>query len=90
MNLAEISKRMQRLKGWALEQNSIEKIFEFSSFKRAINFVNQVADIAENKEHHPDMIISYRIVRLSLSTHSEKTVTEKDFEVAEEIDKISL
>lgn len=88
MNLQEINKEMAELNGWSLTGSSIEKNFSFGNFKEAIAFVNSVGEIAEDKNHHPDIMISYDQVRLSLTTHSEKGLSKKDFEVAREIDKL--
>jgi 4a-hydroxytetrahydrobiopterin dehydratase len=54
----------------------------------AIAFVNKVAEAAELANHHPDIAINYSQVSISLSTHSESGVTQKDFQLAEVIDKI--
>jgi 4a-hydroxytetrahydrobiopterin dehydratase len=88
MNLAEITEKMSELKAWSLEGNVITKDFEFKDFKEALDFVNKIGEIAEKHEHHPDIVILYNKVRLSLTTHSAKELTEKDFEVAKEIDGI--
>lgn len=86
--LSLISEYMAKLKNWALEEEKIVKDFSFSDFNSAMKFVNKVAEIAEKHEHHPNIQISYNKVRLTLTTHSEKGLTSKDFDVAEEIDKI--
>ena len=88
ITLGEIQRRMQNLNNWALEEQSIVKDYSFPSFKEALDFVNKVGIIAEKQNHHPDILISYNKVRLILTTHSEKGLTEKDFKVAEEIDKV--
>ena len=88
MNLAELTERMKSLKDWSLEGNAIIKDFPFSNFKEALDFVNKVGEIAEENNHHPSIIINYNIVKLSLTTHSAGDLTEKDFLVAEEIDKL--
>mgnify|MGYP001579988291 FL=1 len=88
MNLGEIQKKMEKLKDWALEGSSIIKDVTFSDFKQALEFVNKVGEIAEKNNHHPSIIIDYNFVHLTLTTHSEHTLTDKDFIVAEEIDKL--
>ena len=90
LTLHDIQLGMQNLKNWALDGNSILKEIEFKDFKEAMQFVNKVSEIAENKGHHPDIFIFYNKVRLILTTHSSGGLTEKDFELAEEIDKIDL
>lgn len=88
MNLGEITKNLSKLKNWSLNGQEIEKNFEFNTFKESLAFVNKVGELAEKHEHHPDIIISYNFVRLTLTTHSAKTLTQKDFALAEEIDKL--
>ena len=88
MNLNDIGKRMSELKEWGLEGNAIMKEFEFPDFKEAMIFVNNVALLAEKAVHHPVIIIDYNKVRITLTTHSEKAITEKDFELAKEIDRL--
>ena len=79
---------MSELKGWALEGSAIMKEFSFVDFKASIEFLNKIAEIAEKHNHHPEMIINYGNVRLILTTHEKKGLTEKDFELAKEIDTL--
>lgn len=79
---------MSNLKGWALEGSAIMKEFAFSNFDESIDFVVKVAEISKKHEHHPEIIIDYDTVRLILTTHDENGLTDKDFNVAEDIDKI--
>lgn len=73
---------------WILDDTStkISKEFKFSDFIGAINFVNLVADIAEEEGHHPDIHIFYNKVRLELSTHAIGGLSENDFILAAKID----
>ena len=82
-----IQERLKKLQGWTLKDEAISKLYTWSSFPAAIEFVNQVADMAEQADHHPDILINYRRVRLTLSTHSEGGLTPKDFDLAEKIDR---
>ncbi len=88
LTLGEISTWMKKLNNWSLELNSINKEFEFKEFKESIAFVNKIAEIAEQQNHHPGIIINYGKVRINLTTHHEKALTEKDFQLAEAIDKL--
>ena len=88
LSLKEIQDEMQELRDWFIESSSITKDFSFKDFKESLNFVNKVGEIAEKHDHHPDIMINYNLVRLSLTTHSEKGLTKKDFDVAKEVDKI--
>jgi len=86
--LSTIQERMAKLNNWALEGESIVKDFVFQGFLESVWFVNKVAEIAEKEQHHPDIIINYNNVRLVSTTHSERGLTSKDFDLAEKIDKI--
>ncbi len=79
---------MSNLEGWSLEGESIVRDYEFKDFKEALDFVNKVGEIAEKQNHHPSITLDYNRVRLILTTHEEKGLSEKDFNVAEEIDRI--
>jgi 4a-hydroxytetrahydrobiopterin dehydratase len=82
----EIKKLMDQ---WKENQQEITKTFAFKDFVQAIDFVNKVKDVAESHQHHPDVYIhSYNKVKISLTTHSEGRVTDKDYKVAEELDKL--
>lgn len=82
----EIAKRLEGLAGWKHEGRFITKTFQFSGFLDGIAFVDAVAKIAENEEHHPDISVRYTTVKLSIQTHSEGGVTEWDFSLAERIE----
>lgn len=80
-----------RLEGsaWRLRDAGIERDFESKDFARAVTFVNAVAKLAEDHDHHPDILVhDYRHVRLTLSTHSAGGLTERDFALAEAIDAL--
>ena len=80
--------RLGRLPGWKLVDASIQKQFVFDGFLDGIRFVDRVATIAEASDHHPDIDIRYKRVTMTLSTHSAGGITEKDFALAEQIDKM--
>jgi 4a-hydroxytetrahydrobiopterin dehydratase len=84
----DLKERMKKVPEWELEKKHIERTFEFDDFADAIDFVNSVAEIAEEEEHHPDIDIRYNKVRLVLSTHSKGGLTELDFGLAERIDTL--
>lgn len=81
-----IRQRLEALPGWSREGDEIVKTYEAPSFPDAIAFVTRVADRAEKADHHPDLDIRYRKVRVALSTHSEGGITDKDFALAAEIE----
>lgn len=74
---------------WKTENNTLDKEFVFKNFKEAIDFVNRILPLAEAADHHPDILIhSYKKVKVMLFTHSEGKITEKDYALAEKIDKL--
>ena len=83
----EVEQRLKSLDGWKRDDDEIEKKYEFADFAQAMAFVNRVAQAAEAMDHHPDIEISYNKVEMSLSTHSEGGITQKDFDLAAKIDE---
>jgi len=73
-------------KGWKRRANKLTKEFELPSFRDSIVFVNRVATLADDMDHHPDIDIRYATVTLTLSTHDAGGITEKDLKLAEQID----
>jgi 4a-hydroxytetrahydrobiopterin dehydratase len=73
---------LRLLPGWILMDGSIEKEFHFKSYLDGLDFAYSVGKIAEEQDHHPDILIKWRRVRLTLSTHSVKGLSENDFIVA--------
>ena len=83
----EIEQRLDELGDWERDGDQIVKVFEFDDFVASIKFVNDVANLAERYDHHPDIDIRYNRVKLGLSTHSEGGLTPRDFDVAGEIEQ---
>lgn len=84
-------KKTKLLFSWELVENKtkLEREFIFKNFTQAIEFVNNVAKLAEEQNHHPNIyIFDYKKVKITLHTHSEEKVTSKDYLLAEEINKI--
>ena len=86
LSKVEIQQKLKDTIGWSHAGKALHKKFTFKSFMAAIGFVNRIAEAAEKASHHPDIAVNYNLVTLSLSTHSEGGVTEKDFQLAKEID----
>jgi 4a-hydroxytetrahydrobiopterin dehydratase len=82
----EIKMKLKGIPGWNLKNQEISRLYVFSGFIAAMAFVNPVADLAERMDHHPDILIQYKKVTLTLSTHSEGGLTALDFELAKKID----
>ena len=91
MNESQENKNMKQLPGWILIKEGTHKItkqFKFEDFKKAMEFVNKIADLAESEGHHPDIKIIYSKVRLELFTHAFGGLSENDFIMASKIDKL--
>jgi len=84
----EAEKYLPDVPGWALSEDGrkISKEFKFKDFIGAVNFVNQVAEIAEGEGHHPDIEIHYNKVKLTNWTHAILGLSENDFILAAKID----
>ena len=85
----EIAERLASLSGWRHDERHIVKELDFPSFKAAMEFVNRVAEVSEEIDHHPDMTIVYTRVSLSITTHSEGGITRRDFRLAGLIDRLN-
>ena len=90
MNKELIVKIKSDLKEWAFQNELLVKEFVFSTFQDAINFVNFVAKIADEADHHPDIFISYTKVKISLITHDLGEISEKDYSLAKEIESLKV
>jgi 4a-hydroxytetrahydrobiopterin dehydratase len=84
----EIKEALKELPAWEVEGKALERTFEFEDFAQAIDFVNGLAELAEDADHHPDIDVRYNKVRVILSTHSKGGLTEMDFDLAEKIDTL--
>jgi 4a-hydroxytetrahydrobiopterin dehydratase len=84
----ELDRALGQLSGWTLRDSAITKTYKHDSFAEAIVFVNAVAHLAELANHHPDIDIRYSNITLTLTTHDEGGVTEKDIGLARSIEEI--
>jgi 4a-hydroxytetrahydrobiopterin dehydratase len=82
-----IDHELTQFPDWSLIGDAMQRTFTFESFVDAIGFVNVVADLAEDLQHHPDILVRYRKVTLTLSTHDAGGLTDRDFAFAREIDQ---
>jgi 4a-hydroxytetrahydrobiopterin dehydratase len=74
---------------WELKEGRFTRAFRFESYAKTIEFVNKVAAIAENMDHHPDMLVGYGHVQCSISSHSAGGVTRQCVEFCEAVNAIS-
>jgi len=92
LSVEEAEKYNQQIQNWYLQEVKshlqISKEFRFRSFKDSINFVNKVADLAEDQKHHPNILITYSKVKITLFTHVINGLHENDFVMASKIDRL--
>jgi 4a-hydroxytetrahydrobiopterin dehydratase len=88
LNSAQISAELAQTPGWEEQEAAITRTHKFKDFSSAIEFVNAVARLAEEANHHPDIDIRWNQVLLRLSTHDQEGLTEKDFALARKINSI--
>ena len=85
---SQITDRLAAIPAWHQQGATITRIFQFKDFPAAIAFVNRVAPLAEAAGHHPDIDIRWNKVTLVLTTHDAGELTEKDFALAREVDRL--
>lgn len=86
MDPAAVAAGLARLPGWTRAGRAIERTYRFADFAGALAFVNRVGALAERQQHHPDIVIHYNEVTLTLWSHDAGGVTERDFRLAAAID----
>lgn len=84
---SEIQSRLEELPEWTESSGAIQRTYVFDDFVTSMAFVNRVAGLAESAAHHPDILIRYGKVTLTLSTHDAGGITEKDFSLASQADQ---
>lgn len=83
-----VVEKLSGMDGWDFHQDGIEKKFVFRDFIQAMGFLNQLALYAEKANHHAEIFNVYNRVNIRLSTHDAGGVTDKDFQLAHQIDNI--
>ena len=89
LSVEQARTRMGELGGWTLDGEAIRKQFVFRGFPEAVAFVSRLVPHAEAADHHPDVLINYKRVTLTYSTHSEGGLTDKDFDGARMADRVA-
>jgi 4a-hydroxytetrahydrobiopterin dehydratase len=84
----EILDRLPRAKNWDRHGDMLVRTWQFPSFRRAMEFANNVATLIEKTDHYPEFIVNYRTVRIEMSTHDVGGLTERDFSLIAEINDI--
>lgn len=87
INPQTVSKSLEGIDGWTLanDREAIEKTFKFKNFKEAWAFMNKVADLAEDMDHHPEWFNVYNKVEITLTTHDAGGISQRDLDMAEKI-----
>lgn len=93
LNSNQIDLHLEKLVGWkktlsSTGLESIVKTYKFDSYLEGIDFVNEVAQLAESCNHHPDLLVQWSKVVVTLSTHDVQGLSEKDFNLAKKIDAL--
>jgi 4a-hydroxytetrahydrobiopterin dehydratase len=88
MGKDEISRILSDLDGWASENNEISKTYTFKNFHETMDFVNAVASIAHQEDHHPNLEVSYKTCVVRYSTHAIGGLSENDFICAAKIEAL--
>jgi len=83
-----IIKRLGELNGWKYQNGFLVKNFKFKTFMQGIKFVNSIARVSEEIQHHPDIHIRWTEVRLEVQSHDEGGVTTRDFKLAKKIEEL--
>lgn len=86
----QVQDKLKAFRGWGLITGQIQKTYSFKDFMTALDLVNKVAIVAEHHNHHPDILIKYSKVTFTLSTHDQGGITEKDFQMAKEIEQLAI
>lgn len=89
LNSQELADHLAHLPGWDLVDNALRKQFKFTNFVQAMQFVNEVAENAESVNHHPDILIEYNKVTLTLTTWDSGGITKNDVELAASTDGVA-
>ncbi len=89
MDESKIENCLKGLNGWQVADNRLQKEFKFGSYLQGLEFVNTIADLAEKHDHHPDIELGYRRVKITLISHDSGQITDRDFKLANQIDKIT-
>ncbi len=88
LNAAGIKNSLPKIPAWKKKEDTITRTFKFKDFPGAIRFVDALAKAAEKANHHPDIDIRWNKVTLTLTTHDEGGLTEKDFKMARAFDAL--
>src|SRR3954469_20230303 len=84
----ELAQAISEMDGWSVDQGRLRKKFKFDDFAGALAFVNQVGELAEAADHHPDITFGWGYADIELMTHDRGGITDVDIALASKIDSI--
>ena len=87
---AETAERLQALPGWYFEDGWIRRVYKTDGWPTTLMLVNAIGYLAEAAYHHPDLSVTWARVTVKLSTHSAGGITQKDFDLARQIEDVAL
>lgn len=91
LNEQQINEALSSLNDWKLLENSIKKTFKTKGFPQTMGLVTAIGSFCQQRDHHPDYLtMKYSSVEVSFSTHTVKGITEKDIEIAKDIDTLNF
>jgi 4a-hydroxytetrahydrobiopterin dehydratase len=86
---AEIAAKLKDMPEWKRAGDAIERTWRFATFIEAVAFMNRVFALAEEANHHPDLLSSWTKVRVRFTTHDAGGLTNRDFKMAAKVDRIA-
>ncbi|HEX9963038.1 MAG TPA: 4a-hydroxytetrahydrobiopterin dehydratase [Pyrinomonadaceae bacterium] len=89
LSAEEIEANLSGLNDWTASNEKLSKKFEFKNFAESLAFVNKVGEIAERRDHHPDILFGWGYAEFFITTHDRGGITDFDFALAGEIEKIA-
>lgn len=89
LNAEEIEEALNGLDGWKAENDKLKRRFSFPDFAASLAFVNKAGEIAEKRDHHPDIYFGWGYAEFFITTHDRGGITDVDFALAKEIDGLN-
>ncbi len=86
---SQVKSGLKSLKEWGQAGEALQRTYKFKDFVEAMKFVAKVAEAAEADQHHPDILIRWNLVTLTLTTHDAGGISEKDFALAKKADALA-
>jgi 4a-hydroxytetrahydrobiopterin dehydratase len=88
LSISDIQYAISDLNGWEFKNNAIHKIFTFESYLNSIAFINRLAEIAEENNHHPDMVVGWCKIDVAFTSHDQDGVTTACIDMAKKAESV--